>query len=98
MVGYQRGRDEQPPWHLVESEFFWYLVERNGLDPRELDEAIDAIKWAIARNPTYYPESDDPRVRIAYVQPHRSIPAGYVYYTVHPDEETCVLEWFRLFP
>ena len=98
MVGSRPGSGDEPLWHLVESEFFWYLVELNGIDPRDLDEAIDAIKWAIARDPTYYPPSDDERVRIAYVPPHWSVPAGFVYYTVHPEEQTCVLQWFRLFP
>ncbi len=98
MVGYRGRNDDPPPWHLVESSFFWYLVEREGIDARELDEAIDAIKWTIARDPTFYPPSDDERVRIAHIRARGSIPAGYVYYTVHYDEQTCVLQWFRLFP
>ena len=96
MVGSPESSGDPPPWHLTESPFFWYLIEWNGLDPRDWDEAIDAIKWAIARNPEYYPASDDERVRIAYVPPHWSLPAAFLYYTIHTDEKTCRLEWFQL--
>ena len=98
MAGSPHSSDDPPLWHVIESPFFWYLVERSGLDPRDIDEAIDAIKWTIARDPWYYPASADERVRIAYVPPLWSIPAAFVYYTVSPNEQTCTLQWFRLFP
>ena len=96
MVGSREPNGDPPLWHLIETDFFWYLVERNGVEPEDLDEAIDAIKWVIARDPKYYPQSNDERVRIAYVPPLWSLPAAFVYYTIHPDEQTCVLQWFTL--
>jgi hypothetical protein len=62
MAGLRPPDNDPPLWHLTESRVFWYIVERPGLSPRELDAAIDAMEWAIARDPWYYPASDDERV------------------------------------